>query len=261
MSKNTAWRCTIKVAEVLNSKSGEFIRWPRGRELTGVQEQFFEIGGFPNVIGAVDGSHIEISAPSVDGNSYVNRKGFHSLNLQGVCDAQLRFIDVFAGICGSVHDARVWSMSDIKEELEENVSEFGPSGSHILGDSAYGLKQFLMTPYKDRGFMTATQRNFNKILSRHRVVIERTFGLLKGRCRRLKYLYIQNVKYGALIIVACCVLHNICLELEDDTNEEILGELPTIENEEINLRDDKQDIVATDKRDSIAEMLMTARRC
>lgn len=38
--------------------------------------------GFPQVVGVVDGTHIRIQAPSANEDDYVNRKGFHSLNVQ-----------------------------------------------------------------------------------------------------------------------------------------------------------------------------------
>lgn len=49
--------------------------------------RFTEIAGFPGIIGAVDGTHIAIVAPSNQNEqykeyTYVNRKGFHSLNVQ-----------------------------------------------------------------------------------------------------------------------------------------------------------------------------------
>ena len=40
--------------------------------------------GFPNVVGAVDGTHVKIQAPTKDEDDYVNRKGYHSINVQ-VC--------------------------------------------------------------------------------------------------------------------------------------------------------------------------------
>ena len=42
----------------------------------------FSIGGFPRIIGVIDGTHIRIRAPTKDPNAYINRKKFHSLNTQ-----------------------------------------------------------------------------------------------------------------------------------------------------------------------------------
>jgi hypothetical protein len=48
-----------------------------------IKEKKFNI---PGVIGCVDGTHVRITAPNVDEPSFVNRKGFHSLNVQATCD-------------------------------------------------------------------------------------------------------------------------------------------------------------------------------
>ena len=48
------------------------------------------IAGFPNVVGAIDGSHITIKALQVRETNY-------SINLQGVVDAADKFIDVSTG--------------------------------------------------------------------------------------------------------------------------------------------------------------------
>ena len=39
-------------------------------------------GRFPNVIGLIDGTHICIRAPEHEPHVYINRKKFHSLNVQ-----------------------------------------------------------------------------------------------------------------------------------------------------------------------------------
>lgn len=44
---------------------------------------------FPNVIGTIDCTHVAIISPKVDhpvnpAVAYLNRKGFHSINVQGV---------------------------------------------------------------------------------------------------------------------------------------------------------------------------------
>ena len=40
------------------------------------------VSGFPNVVGAVDGTFIQIIAPKENEPDFLNRKGFHSINVQ-----------------------------------------------------------------------------------------------------------------------------------------------------------------------------------
>jgi hypothetical protein len=58
-------------------------------ELRNVMHGFRDIANFPNVVGAIDGTHIRIRVPSADENFYVNRKKYHSINVMGVCDASM----------------------------------------------------------------------------------------------------------------------------------------------------------------------------
>ncbi|TGZ56701.1 Nuclease harbi1, partial [Temnothorax longispinosus] len=68
------------------------------------------------------------------------------------------------------------------------------------------------------------QKRFNDILSKVRQVIERAFALLKGRFRRLKYLDMNRTDMIPFVIIACTVLHNICLEKLDENIEEYIIE-------------------------------------
>lgn len=43
---------------------------------------FEATSGFPKVIGAIDGTHINIIAPKNCPEAYINRKGHHSIQLQ-----------------------------------------------------------------------------------------------------------------------------------------------------------------------------------
>ena len=49
------------------------------QEIKGV---FADEGGFPGIIGLIDGTHIRIRAPEHEPEAYVNRKKFHSFNVQ-----------------------------------------------------------------------------------------------------------------------------------------------------------------------------------
>lgn len=69
--------------------------------------------------GAIDGSHIRINKPGEDPDSYINRKQYFSIHLQGTVDHRMRFLDVFIGYPGSVHDARVLKNSPLRNDLHE----------------------------------------------------------------------------------------------------------------------------------------------
>ncbi|XP_066598850.1 putative nuclease HARBI1 [Prorops nasuta] len=177
-------------------------------------------------MGAIDGCHVQISAPIDHANSYINRKGFQSIVLQGICDPNRKFIDVFTGYCGSVHDARIWQLSKIKRAIDNSPQQFFPENTHLLGDSAYPLSKTLLIPYRDNGHLNEVQVNYNRKLSAIRMVIERTYGLLKARFRKLKYVYMYDTDMIPLIILTCCILHNICIDNEKEQFD------PTVNDED-----------------------------
>ena len=87
-----------------------------------------------------------------------------------------------------------------------------------------------MVPYKDNGHLTASQKTYNFKLSSTRQVIERAFGLLKGRWRKLFYLDMLCQRKIVSVIVAACVLHNFCLMAEEDYEEFLQGEINMLDN-------------------------------
>ncbi|CAH1156075.1 unnamed protein product, partial [Phaedon cochleariae] len=189
-----------------------FIRWPTNIEKNVIAEHYSKYG-LKKVIGAIDGCHIPIKKPQDDGTYYFNRKKFYSVILQGVCKDNLMFTDVDVRWPGSVHDARVFRTSDLFTVGHRLCAP----DYYLIGDSAYPSNNWLLTPYKNNGNLIQCQKTFNKVLSKTRVKIEHSFGLLKGRFRRIKELldmkYMHNINST---IVACCVLHNICLFKGDE---------------------------------------------
>lgn len=71
-----------RVSYALHKLASHFIQWPQGAKVLEVQEEFEAVSGFPNVIGAIDGSHVEIKAPYEGSQAYINRKGYHSIHIQ-----------------------------------------------------------------------------------------------------------------------------------------------------------------------------------
>lgn len=136
----------------------------------------------------------------------------------------MKFIDVFCGYPGSVHDARVLRNSPLFIDAEVNRDRLFPGNSHLIADSAYPLKSWLLTPFRDNGHLTRRQLRYNFLHSSTRMVVERSLALLKGRFRKLKTAMELNREQDTPgIVVAACVLHNICLMSEDDISDFLEG--------------------------------------
>ena len=85
--KSTVSRVVRRVTQALAAKLGDFIRFPSTRaERDEIKQGLFRVGGFPCAIGCIDGTHVRITAPHQNEPDYVNRKGYHSINVQAICD-------------------------------------------------------------------------------------------------------------------------------------------------------------------------------
>jgi len=136
------------------------------------------------------------------------------------------------------------------------MSKF-PQDCHLVGDQAYKLHENLLVPYRDNGHLTERQQNYNFSHASARIVIERAFGLLKGRFRSLlTTLAIDRVDLIPMHILACCILHNVCLMKGDEINVEMIEDIEVIDyvmdNNE-NMRDAAN--IGAAKRDLIAGRL------
>mgnify|MGYP002260034437 CR=1 FL=1 len=150
---------------------------------------------------------------------YHNRKGYHSIIVQGVVDPKYCFNDVFIGWPGRVHYARVLANSRLYG-LGQNGTLFPPNKTEvingvtlpvvIIGDAAYPLLEWLMKPYADNGRLTPSQRAFNNNLSSTQMAVEIAFVRLKGRWRILLKRLDMKTQNVPLAVGACCTLHNIC---------------------------------------------------
>ena len=214
----------------------KYITIPTGERVKTIVDGFESKWGFPQCVGAIDGSHIPIASPQEHPADYYNRKGWHSIILQAVVDHELRFWNINVGWPGRVHDARVFSNSVLFQKAQAgtllpNLSR-SLSGIDvplvILGDPAYPLLPWLMKPYVQHSNLSNQNKAFNYRLSRARMVIENAFGRLKGRWRCLLKRNDITTEDIPTVITACCVLHNICEVHKDEFNDAWLEECSEI---------------------------------
>lgn len=81
ISKSSISRIILNVSRAICAKFENSIQFAvDDGELIERKLRFKEIAGFPNVIGAIDGTLIPIQRPAVNEHIYVCRKGFHAIN-------------------------------------------------------------------------------------------------------------------------------------------------------------------------------------
>ena len=186
---------------------------------------FDEIWQFPCAFGAVDGCHLPIKCPSGGPESakeYHNFKNFYSIVIMAIVDAKNRFIWASSGYPGNSHDAIIFQSTDLFSKI--TASKILPACTKkdgdvevyptLLGDSAFPFLPWLLKPYSN-AILTEEQRYFNYRLSRARMVVEGAFGQLKGRWRILLRKNECHNETLKSMSIACIILHNICIDLED----------------------------------------------
>lgn len=223
--------------DIVHHLMQEVIKFPQENELQHIGLQFGLLANsavFNTAVGAIDGCHVKVMVAGPNKNEYYNRKCDFSIQFQAIVDHEGKFLNIYAGYPGSVHDSRVLRASSVYRE-----SKYPPHGYFILGDGGYPLLQqpiCLVTPYRNPDQFNNVQNVFNTHHSRARSIVERAFGMLKVRWRSIfqKTVEMKHTKVARLI-TACAIMHNICVTLGDvlqppAVNDEEQNDIVDIDN-------------------------------
>ena len=229
MGKSTVCCIVKEVCEAIwSALRSEYVKMPANEvEWLRVSEDFEKIWNFPNCVGAIDGKHIVIQAPSNAGSTFFNYKGTHSMVLLAVCDAHYRFFIVDVGDAGRHSDGGVLSKSQFGRALESNSLSLpeskplpgmpSPNMPHVIvGDEAFPLKTNIMRPYPGKNLPQA-ESVYNYRLSRARRVIENSFGILASRWRIFHHPIIATPEHVVVYTKAAIALHNFLRTTESST--------------------------------------------
>ncbi|XP_028315330.1 putative nuclease HARBI1 [Gouania willdenowi] len=219
------------LSQVLNAMSrrmNSHIQFPHTpAALKDTKSGFYALADFPNVIGAIDCTHVKLAPPSPIDYVCRNHRSSHMLSVQVVCDSEGIITNVVAK--ASVKDNLILQNSALFTKLKDG--DYGEGW--LLGDSAYPLQPFLLTPVLNP--CTPGEHCYNAAHSRTRSIVEHTCGVLKSRFRcldRNKGGPVYSPQKLAQIVVVCCMLHNIAerhgLEHEATVVEEEHQHLPHV---------------------------------
>lgn len=252
-----------------------FVRWPTNTR--DISRKFERRAGFPDVKGLIDGTLIHIDAPSVDEPVYVGRDHRHSFNVVVVSGPQHEFFFISAKCGGSFHDSRVLQTSALWTQWE--LHGWRPNNdrkSIILGDSAYPLRQWLMSPNirnvnANRPNLARAVESYLRKHRKTRFMVECAIGIFKEQFPCLNHLRVRSPERISFIIYACAVLHNMQNNHRHGSYayDDILNGIANRENEDvmvnapIQLNEDEEannDIDGIDRQREILEFFARARR-
>ena len=209
MSQATVSRCVKAVCTKLVSRTQICIKFPDIAEQERVKRGFFAIAPLPGVMGCIDCTHICIPCPGgINAELYRNRHNKYSLNGQGVCDANLKFLNIISSWPGSTHDSRIFKMSNLHALLKIDHQE--GTYRHLLGDSGYPCLKYLLTPILNP--TTDKEKRYNSAHIKIRNTVERSFGVLKRRFACLSEKARTELETTKKLIMSCAILHNIAID-------------------------------------------------
>lgn len=173
---------------------------------------------FPHCIGSIDGKHIVMENPYHSGTEFYNYKKTFSIVLMALVDTNYKFIFADIGSQGRISDGGVFKNSLLWKKICRNELDLPTPcplpGSNIdvpyvfIGDGAFALSTHVMKPYPGNHDSDSQKRIFNKCLSRSRVVVENTFGILSAVFRIFRRPIDLDPDIVSQLTMTCVLLHN-----------------------------------------------------
>ncbi|SPP83297.1 uncharacterized protein LOC117585466 [Drosophila guanche] len=219
------------IPALYNVLNGDYLPFPTSAdEWKQIAADFYDIWGFPNCIGAIDGKHCKTRPMASTGDT--------NMMLMVIVDAKYRFVYVNVSTDTRIGDADVWLHSDLKYSLDDNSIHVPPPAAlphsyrispyTLVSDESFPLTEYNMKPYIGKN-LTESQQHFNYMLSRSRCVVENAFVMLANRFRVI-FSPIKRVPMTfSKIVLTCFCLHNFLREESIRTNIN----LDIIPNEEL----------------------------
>lgn len=193
---------------------------PDERKWKAVANRYYQLWNLPNCLGSLDGKHIRIKKFRKTGSQNFNYKGYFSVVLMALADADGMYISIDVGDYGRNSDGAVFKTSNLGQLLNQNKLNLPPPQplSHdgqvnnkfpfyFCADEAFPLRKNIMRPYPQR-VLNDKRRIFNYRLSRGRKSVECSFGMLVSKFRVFESPIACGEECVDNIIKAACVLHN-----------------------------------------------------
>ncbi|XP_035022999.1 protein ANTAGONIST OF LIKE HETEROCHROMATIN PROTEIN 1 [Hippoglossus stenolepis] len=246
VGKSTVCRCVRDMCHaIVGLLSSIYLRPPNEQELEDSAQLFLNNVGFPHCVAAIATLHTAIITPSNNASDYANPAGWFSVLSQVAVSGRGQFWDVCASFPGGTDPAEILQSSSLWTTAAEGglspaplpVFMGRPLRYVLLGEACYPLQSWLMKPYPEQrgrgaihAALTEPQRLFNRRLSRARRVSDEALLRLRARWQCLSKRNDCGLDVVPTMILACCILHNICESHGDAFTAEWLAEVAQSES-------------------------------
>ncbi|XP_028293795.1 putative nuclease HARBI1 [Gouania willdenowi] len=230
VGKSTVCRCVRDMCHAIVALlSSVYLRPPSDQELVDSAELFSSDWGFPHCVAAIGTLHIAILTPSNNASDYANPAGWLSVMSQVVVSGRGLFWDVCASFPGGTDPAEILQNSSLWATAAEGgltptltPAFMGKPLRYVLvGEPCYPLQSWLMKAYpegKGRSHLKRTEAEqlFNARLNGALRLTQEVLLRLRARWQCLSKRNDCGLDVVPTMILACCILHNMC-ESHGDT--------------------------------------------
>lgn len=221
-----------------------------------VANNFYKRWNFPHCLGSIDGKHVAIQKPIGSGSEYYNYKGFFSVVLLALVDANCNFLYVNIGCQGRISDGGVFANTEFRKKLIDgdlNLPTDRPLPGRtksvpyvFITDDAFPLERHLLKPFPGPQNNNSKERIFSNRLSRARRTVENAFGILSARFRVLRTVLLLDPQKSTNLIMTCVLLHNFLrksyvedYDTENEDKQSIHDQLTSLESDQTHTDDGK----------------------
>ncbi|KAG9264113.1 putative nuclease HARBI1 [Astyanax mexicanus] len=243
LEKGNIHRIFFSFCDRVSALQDQLIRWHTGEESLQYMLPFcswlgwderLEERGLPRIFGVLGHTRIPIRLPiskqdveSATPDTKRLKKEPHPdswLNLELVCNSEGRFMHCHISRGSDRHRA-----SSLSEKLQQNP-QLMPPGSCLLARVGYPLTGHILTPFSPG---RSPQENlYNRSVEAHLGRFDQAVADLKERFQKLRYLDMANFERAKAVVLTCCILHNVFLDMGHVIKGQVEREMREEEGEE-----------------------------